>query len=82
MTKDPLTLIKATILDMTDCDTLGQAISYFEGIRKQEKTERTRELFDELLKSQIAILFKLLIDLGEVEFKNNVMFVKDEEDGK
>jgi len=77
MVKDALQLIKATILDMTDCDSMPEAISYFEGIRKQEITERSRDLFDELSKSQIAVLFKLLIDLGEVGFKNNIMFVKE-----
>ena len=86
MTKNAVELIKTTIMEMTDCDSLEESISYFEGIKKQKGLLRTEELFDELSKAQIATLFKLLIDLKEVECKNNVIFIKiaaktEEKDG-
>lgn len=71
MVKDAVTLIKATILDMSACDTFEEAINYFEEIRHINNLPKNQELFDEISKSQIAILFKLLIDLGEVGFKDN-----------
>lgn len=74
MAKNPIKLIKATILDLSDCDSLEEAISYFEGIRHIDFVKKTPALFDELSKAQIAVLFKLLIDLEEVNFKDNVMF--------
>jgi len=76
MTKDAISLIKNHILNLSDCETLEEAISYFESIRKKDSKGRTREMFDELSKAQLGILFKLLIDLGEVSFKNNIMFPK------
>ncbi len=66
-------------IEMSDCDTLEEAISYFEGIRKQKGLPKTQELFDEISKSQIATLFRLLIDLGEVHLKDNVIYAKGEQ---
>ena len=72
-------LIKNTILHQIDCETLEEAIEYFEEIRHKEHLLRTKKLFKEISRAQIAILFKLLIDLGEVDFdeKENVIRSKE-----
>jgi len=66
-----LKLIRENIKHLSDCDDLGEAIKYFETIRHSGVPIKDRWLFDELSKSQIAILVKILIDLGEVELKDN-----------
>ena len=77
MTKDALNLIKGTILHLTDCDTLEEAIDNFEKVRHKRYLPKSKELFDEIGASQLGILFKLLIDLGEVELEDNVIKSRD-----
>ena len=62
---------KETILHMCDCDTMEEAIDYFEENRHKPHPQKTRELFDELVISQLAILFKLLLDTKQLKLVNN-----------
>ena len=71
-------LIKETILHLTDCDNLQEALEDFESKRHSPsilKELGTKEAFNELSQNQIAILFKLLLDLGEVQLKDNVLYL-------
>lgn len=58
---------------MSNTNDIQEAIDFFESVRHENTMEKTKELFDEIVKSQIAILFKLLIDSGELEIKDNVI---------
>lgn len=64
-------VLEATILNMSDCEDMEEAVNYFEGVRHQDQMPRTKELFDELSVSQLAILFKLLIDSNQLELVDN-----------
>ncbi|KKL19621.1 hypothetical protein LCGC14_2463690 [marine sediment metagenome] len=64
-------VLEATILDMSDCEDMEEAVNYFEGVRHQDGMVKTKELFDELSVNQLAILFKLLIDSNQLELVNN-----------
>ena len=75
MTK-PIELIKETILLMSDTEDMEEAIEYFENNRHKSSKFRTQEFFDELVLSQIAVLFKVLIDCGEVDVIDNVIKLK------
>ena len=77
MNKDKyLKLIKDTILFSSDCNSMKEAIDFFESRRHLPSSYKTQEFFDELVISQLAILFKILIDGGEVVVKNNVIKLK------
>jgi len=71
-----LELIKNNILFLSDSDTMEEAVEYFESIRHKDSPYKCQELFDELVKSQLAILFKILIDIGEVKINNNIISLK------
>ena len=64
-------VVKETILHMSDCETMEEAIDYFEEARHKDQLPRTQELFDELSINQLAILFKLLLDTKQLELVNN-----------
>ena len=72
-TKNVLKLVKDTIIFNTDSENLEEAIRWFEERRHIPSPYKTQEFFDELVLSQVAILFKILIDAKEVEIINNVI---------
>lgn len=74
--KDILKLIKDTIIFSTDSENMEEAVEWFEERRHKKSPYRTQEFFDELVISQIAILFKILIDAKEVNIINNVIQLK------
>ncbi len=62
--------IRETIIDMTGSDNFFDAVVYFEEERhKPKKLPMTQVVYDELNKSQVAVLFKILIDVGYIGFK-------------
>lgn len=75
--KKALKLIKENILFLSDCDNLEEAVDYFESVRHKSSPYKTQEYFDYLVTCQLAILFKILIDLGEIKLKNNVIKLKE-----
>ena len=76
--KEPIELIKETILLISDSENMEEAIEYFEDNRHKPKQSKfkSQEFFDEIVLSQIAVLFKILIDAEEVEFEDNVISLK------
>ena len=64
-------VVEETIYHMSNCDNMDEAIDYFESIRHKQQMKRTKELFDELFTSQLATLFKLLIDTGKLKIIDN-----------
>jgi hypothetical protein len=66
-------LVKQNILFLSDCENMEEAISFFEERRHLPSPYRTQEYFDELNISQIAVLFKVLIDSGDVIVEDNVI---------
>ncbi len=75
--------IRETIIDMTGSDNFFDAVVFFEEERhKPKKLPITPLVFDELHKSQIAVLFRVLIDVGHIGFKNNKMYVLAKNGGK
>ena len=73
MVSDILKLIKDTIYFSTDSENMEEAIKWFEERRHKPSKYKTQEFFDELVISQVAIIFKILIDAKEVEIENNVI---------
>ena len=71
-----LELIKNNILFLSDSDTMEEAVKYFESIRHKDSSYKCQELFDELVKRQLAILFKILIDAREVKLIDNIISLK------
>lgn len=71
--KDVIQLIKNTLMFNTDTESFEDSINWFENRRHEKKDNKTRKLFDELVLSQVGILFKILIDAKEVEIKDNVI---------
>ncbi len=71
-----LELVKGRILLMLDCDNIQKALEYFEEKRHKKLLPKTQELFDEMVISQVAILFKILMDAGEVEMIDGVLNLK------
>ena len=81
MNKDKyLKLIKDTILFSSDCNSMKEAIDFFESKRHLPSPYKTQEFFDELVTSQLAILFKILINGGELIIKNNIIKLSQLED--
>ncbi len=66
-------LVDATILDMSDSENMEEALEWFEEARHVRHVPRTKELFDELHLAQLATLFKLKIDNGDIILENNKM---------
>lgn len=64
-------IVDATILFLTDCGSMEEALEYFEVQRKKHFLPRNRALFEEISIAQIAILFKLKIDNGDLILKGN-----------
>lgn len=78
--KRAIELIKENILFMSDCNNINEAIDYFESIRHKPSPFHSREYFDYLVRCQLAILFKLLIDLDEISISNNkIDLIKEEQ---
>ena len=74
--KDYKKIVDASILELSDCDTMEEAVEYFERIRHKEILPRTQALFDELHAGQLAQLFKIKIDARDIIIKDNVMELK------
>ena len=64
-------VLKETILHMSDCENMEEAIGYFERERHKNSLPKSLELFDEISRSQLAILFKLLLDAKQLKLVNN-----------
>lgn len=64
-------VLEDTILLLSDCDDIDEATIWFEEIRHLKSLPKSPELFDELCKSQVAILFKILIDAKQLKLANN-----------
>ena len=56
---------------------MEEAIEFFEERRHLPSPYRTQEHFDELVICQIAVLFKVLIDSGDVIVKDGVIIEKE-----
>jgi hypothetical protein len=59
---------------MSDTQNMEEAIDYFEEIRHKPQPQKSQELFDELVASQLAILFKLLLDTKELKLIDNKIY--------
>lgn len=68
----------ATILEMSDCEDMKEAIEYFEENRYKPHLLKTQEYFDEININQLAILFKLLLDTNQLKLiENKIVSLED-----
>jgi len=75
-------LVDETILHMTDSEDMEEALKWFEENRHTRNVPRTKELFEELHLSQLATLFKLKIDNGDIILENNKMRFAKQDNGE
>ncbi len=73
MEKDEIVaMIKSSIVVQTNTHSFEEAVEWFEEVRKRpKKIKKTPEVFDELISYQLATLFRLLTDIGEIEYEDN-----------
>jgi hypothetical protein len=73
--KEIINLIEDTIIEMTGKDSLTEAVKFHDKDRKKSNMSRSEDLFEEMSRGQVAVLIKVLIDIGKIKYKDDKLII-------